>query len=74
MHLSLTAVTIKVGDTITWINKDSYSHTVKANNGEFESGDLANGATFNFTFTKEGTYDYICGIHTFMTGTITVTK
>ncbi|MCL5071510.1 MAG: plastocyanin/azurin family copper-binding protein [Actinobacteria bacterium] len=37
-------------------------------------GLLANGATFNFTFDKEGTYDYICGIHTFMTGKIIVTK
>ena len=68
------SITIKVGDTITWTNKDSYSHTVKAKNGEFDSGDMASGTTFNFTFTKEGTYDYICGIHTFMKGTIIVTK
>jgi len=67
-------VTIKVGDTITWINKDSYSHTVKASNGEFDSGNIASGGKFSFTFNSEGTYDYICGIHTFMKGTITVTK
>jgi len=68
------SLTIKVGDTVTWINKDSYDHTVKSKTGEFDSGNLANGATFSFTFNKEGTYDYICGIHTFMTGKITVTK
>ena len=67
-------VTIKVGGTITWINNDSYAYTVKASNGEFDSGNMASGATFSFTFDKEGSYDYICGIHTFMKGTITVTK
>lgn len=65
---------IKVGDTVTWINNDSYAHTVKAAKGEFDSGNMASGAKFSFTFDKEGTYDYICGIHTFMKGKIVVTK
>jgi plastocyanin len=67
-------LSIKVGDTVTWINNDSYAHTVKASNGEFDSGNIASGAKFSFTFDNEGTIDYICGIHTFMKGTITVTK
>jgi plastocyanin len=65
---------VKVGDTVTWINKDSYDHTVKASNGEFDSGTIAKGAEFSFTFTKEGKYEYSCAIHTFMTGTINVFK
>ncbi len=68
------SLTIKVGDTVTWINKDSYDHTVKSKTGEFDSGNLTNGAKFSFTFDKEGTYDYFCSIHTFMTGQIIVTK
>ena len=68
------SLSIKVGDTVTWINNDSYAHTVKASKGEFDSGNMANGAKFSFTFDKEGTIDYICGIHTFMTGKIIVTK
>ena len=68
------SLTIKAGDTVKWINKDSYSHTVTAKAGEFDSGNMASGAEFSFTFDKEGTYDYICGIHTFMTGKIIVTK
>jgi len=67
-------LSIKVGDTVTWINNDSYAHTVKASKSEFDSGNMASGAKFSFTFSKEGTYDYICGIHTFMTGKIVVTK
>lgn len=68
------SVTIKVGESIKWINKDSYNHTVTAKNGEFDSGNIASGAEFSFTFAKEGTYEYICGIHTFMKGTIIVNK
>jgi len=67
-------LSIKVGDTVTWINNDSYAHTVKASKSEFDSGNMASGAKFSFTFSKEGMYDYICGIHTFMTGKIVVTK
>jgi len=67
-------LSIKVGDTVTWINNDSYAHTVKAKTGEFDSGNMASGGKFSFTFDKEGTIDYICGIHTFMTGKIVVTK
>ena len=67
-------LSIKVGDTVTWINNDSYAHTIKASKSEFDSGNMASGAKFSFTFDKEGTYDYICGIHTFMTGKIVVTK
>ena len=67
-------LSIKVGDTVTWINNDSYAHTVKAKTGEFDSGNIASGGKFSFTFSKEGTYDYICAIHTSMTGKIVVTK
>ena len=67
-------LSIKVGDTVTWINNDSYAHTVKGKIGEFDSGNMASGGKFSFTFDKEGTIDYICGIHTFMTGKIVVTK
>ena len=65
-------VTIKVGESVTWTNEDSFNHTVTADNGEFESGDLAKGGTFSFTFDKAGTYPYHCGIHPSMTGTVVV--
>jgi plastocyanin len=65
-------VTIKVGETVTWTNQDSHNHTVVADDGAFQSNDLANGATFSFTFDKAGTYAYHCSIHPTMTGTVTV--
>ncbi|MCL4416394.1 MAG: cupredoxin family copper-binding protein, partial [Actinobacteria bacterium] len=64
----------KVGDTVTWINKDSYDHTATSSTGEFDSGNMPSGGKYSFTFSKEGTFEYICSIHTFMKGKIVVTK
>jgi plastocyanin len=66
-------LTVKVGGTVTWTNTDGATHTVTANDGSFDSGSLATGATFSQTFAKAGTYTYACAIHASMTGTITVT-
>jgi plastocyanin len=68
------SLTIKVGETVTWTNKDSYAHTVTSDKGVFDSGNIASGATFSFTFNTEGTYGYHCSIHTSMTAKIIVTK
>jgi plastocyanin len=63
-------VTIKTGKSVTWTNEDSVTHTVAGDNGEFQSGDLANGVTFSFTFDTSGTYTYHCSIHPSMKGTV----
>jgi plastocyanin len=65
-------VTVKVGDTVTWVNQDSPQHDVVADNGEFKSSLFDKGATFSFTFTKAGTYPYHCSIHPGMNGTVVV--
>jgi plastocyanin len=64
--------TVKVGDQVTWTNKDSTTHTVTADDGSFDSGDLAPGATFSYTFSKAGSVPYHCKIHSSMKGTIVV--
>ena len=63
-------VTIKVGDTVTWVNQDAPQHDVVADNGEFKSKLFDKGGAFSFTFTKAGTYPYHCSIHPGMTGTV----
>ena len=67
-------LTIKVGTTVTWENKDAVPHTVTADNGAFDSGRMNQGDKFSFTFNEPGTYTYICDIHPYMKGTITVTE
>jgi amicyanin len=66
-------LTVPVGSTVTWTNKDEEPHTVAAKDGSFHSSSLDTKGTYSFTFTKPGTYDYICSIHPFMTGTVVVT-
>lgn len=65
-------ITVKVGDTVTWVNQDAPQHDVVANNGEFKSKLFDKGQSFRFTFTKAGTYPYYCSIHPGMTGTVIV--
>jgi plastocyanin len=56
-------LTVKVGTTIIWVNKDPAFHSVVSDDGLFRSGQLAIGQTFSYTFDKEGTYPYYCGTH-----------
>ena len=66
------SLTISVGDTVTWRNADDRPHTVTANDGAFDSGNLDEGQGFSFTFTEPGTYRYLCEYHSEMQATIIV--
>ena len=65
-------LTIAVGDTVTWTNRDTVVHTATSVNGAFDSGDLDVGESYSLTFTAPGTYDYLCTPHPSMTGRIVV--
>ena len=71
------AVTIKVGQTVTWTNQDSAAHTVAGDGGidsGIDSGDLPKGKSYSKTFDAEGTFDYHCSIHPQMKGQVIVQK
>jgi plastocyanin len=65
---------VSVGDTVTWTNLDSTSHTVTDDTGAFASGSIAGEATFEFTFEAAGEFAYHCDFHPGMTGTVTVSE
>jgi plastocyanin len=67
-------LTVPVGTTVTWTNNDTDEHTVVAKDDSFRSGSLAKGQSFRYTFTKAGSYDYLCSIHPFMVATVVVTQ
>lgn len=64
-------VTIKAGDTVEWINDDQDVHLVVSGKDlqdpnlakPLDSGTLLPGQRYLFTFTKPGTYPYMCVIH-----------
>jgi plastocyanin len=65
-------ITAKVGETVTWKNDDSATHTVTANNGSFDSGNLVSDKTYSQTFDEAGTFKYHCAIHSSMIATVVV--
>ncbi len=66
-------ITIKAGDTVTWVNGDDIPHVVAEKDGKFRSGALDTDDRFSRQFTTAGTVEYFCAIHPHMTGKIIVT-
>jgi len=66
-------VTISKGTSVVWTNDDSATHTIVSDSGsEIGSGSISQGETYVHTFDTAGTYNYHCGIHPSMKGTIIV--
>jgi plastocyanin len=65
------AVTVARGETVVWVNKDPFPHTVTAR-GAFDSHEIAAGKSWKYTPRKTGTFDYICTLHPNMKGTLSV--
>lgn len=66
-------LTVKAGTAIVFRNRDDIPHSVVGTMGEFHSKALDTDDSFSFTFAKPGTYEYFCGLHPRMKGTIVVT-
>ena len=71
-------ITVSVGDTVTWTNGEDVGHDVTKEDGpgeDFSSGEaggMREADTFEHTFEQAGTIDYVCTVHSGMTGTVTV--
>lgn len=63
---------VAVGTTLTITNNDSVPHTFTAEDGSFDTGSIAPGASAQVTLDTAGTVAYRCTIHPSMTGSITV--
>jgi plastocyanin len=62
---------VKVGQKVSWTNKQGVAHTVTADGGAFDHP-MPSGATFSFAFAKAGSFAYHCTIHPSMHATIVV--
>jgi len=65
-------LTVATGTTVTWSNNDAIAHTSTSNTSGWNSGTIAPGGRFSFTFQTPGTYAYHCTIHPGMVGTVVV--
>jgi plastocyanin len=66
-------IQIAAGDVVSWTNEDNATHTVTAEDGGFDSGNLDNGdEPFEHAFDKAGEFPYVCARHGTMKGSVTV--
>ena len=75
MAFTPATITVAAGTTIKWTNKDGVAHTVTNDSGStetFDSGSMAEGATFTHTFNTSGSFSYHCTYHAGMKATVVV--
>ncbi len=69
------SVVAKVNEQVTWRNEGTNDHQVLSQSADgavlFDSGVLARGDTFAFTFAEAGTFNYSCSADG-LTGTVTI--
>jgi plastocyanin len=67
-------LTVVVGTTITWTNRDDIPHTVVSTDDPrvFKSKVLDTDEKFSYTFSKAGVFPYFCSVHPKMTGKVVV--
>ena len=71
-------ITIPVGTSVIWNNSDDEAHTVTDGTAQsiwgtvFDSGIMRLDDVYEFTFNQTGTYPYLCALHPWMLGSVTV--
>lgn len=63
-------LTIRLGDSVAWLNKDAFPHT--ATSGRFDSKVIAPAGAWTHTPTAPGEHAYVCIFHPTMKGTLRV--
>ncbi|MGZ5227705.1 MAG: cupredoxin domain-containing protein [Burkholderiales bacterium] len=67
-------LTVRAGDTVTWINKDPFPHTATAQDRSFDSRDIPANKRWKYTARKAGSFPYVCTLHPTMKGTLIVSR
>jgi plastocyanin len=67
-------LTVEPGEEFTFDNQDSTTHTLTADDGAFDSGEVSGGSQSDPIAAPDaaGAYTFHCEIHASMTGTLTV--
>ena len=65
-------LTVHAGETVVWINKDLFPHTVTEVHGRFDSHVIQPNASWRYVAKKPGAFDYVCTLHPSMKGALVV--
>jgi plastocyanin len=71
-QFSPSQVSVAVGESVTWVNRDQRDHSIVADDNSFSSGNLKPGRSFAKQFTTPGTLGYRCTLHPRERGSVTV--
>ena len=63
---------VKVGTSVTWTNHDDIPHSVVCPALNLRSHPMDTNDSFSYTFSRAGTFSYVCGLHPFMHGQVEV--
>lgn len=72
MQFAPQAIAVAPGDTVVWMNKDVFPHTVTAQDKRFDSGEIGTNRSWKLTAKDRGSVDYICTYHPGMKATLIV--
>jgi plastocyanin len=73
------SVNVVLGTILRWVNQAPFPHTVTSGTLEeptdiWDSGQLASGEDFAYTFGEVGTHEFYCAIHPYMKATVTAVE
>jgi len=72
MRFEPAEITVAPGTTVTWVHGSRMPHTINGDAEGMRSSTLYNGQTFSYTFDEAGDYQYVCGLHPSMKGSVVV--
>jgi plastocyanin len=56
-------LTVKAGDSIVWVNKDPFPHTVTSRAGGFDSHEIPPDKSWTYMARTKGKFPYLCTLH-----------
>jgi plastocyanin len=65
-------LTVALGDTIVWVNRDLVPHTATSKDGGFDSKEIQADGSWRYTIRTAGDFAYVCTFHPTMTATLRV--
>jgi plastocyanin len=72
MQFQPATLTVKLGDSIVWVNKDLFPHTATATAGGFDSAQITPGGSWRYRTHKKGEINYVCSLHPTMNAVVNV--